>query len=98
MTNAVFIGDEITAAALRIAGVTVQVPAMSDVPRTFEQAVDDAELVIITARYARAMDEASLRAAIRRADPLVLVMPDGGNRYPPEDLEPRIDRVLGIER
>ena len=98
MTNAVFIGDEFTAAALRLTGARVQVPVMSDVPRVFAQALDDAELVIIAADYARALDEDSLRAAIRHADPLVLVMPDGGNRYQPEDLDARVDRVLGIEQ
>jgi vacuolar-type H+-ATPase subunit F/Vma7 len=97
MTNAVFIGDEITAAALRLTGVMSHTPAAEDVQRTFEKAVDDAELVIIAADYARALDDELLRAAIRRADPLVLVMPDGGNRYQPEDLDARIDRVLGIE-
>ena len=95
MTDAVFIGDEITAAALRLTGVTAL--AAGDVPRTFDTAVNEAELVIITADSARALDEELLRSAIRRADPLILVMPDGGNRYQPEDLDARIDRVLGIE-
>lgn len=95
MTNAVFIGDEITAAALRLTGVTAL--AADDVPRTFEKAVKEAELVIIAADSARALDEELLRSAIRRADPMILVIPDGGNRYRPEDLDARIDRVLGIE-
>ena len=98
MTNAVFIGDEFTAAALRLAGTRVQSPGMSDMPRVFAEALDNAELVIIAADFARALDKDSLRAAIRRADPLVLVMPDGGNRYQPEDLDARVDRVLGIEQ
>ena len=95
MTNAVFIGDEITAAALRLTGVTAL--AADDVARVFEKAVNEAELVIIAADSARALDEELLRSAIRRADPMILVMPDGGNRYQPENLDARIDRVLGIE-
>ena len=98
MTTTVFIGDEVTAAACRLAGVAAQVPKKCDVPRVFQKALSDAELVIIAADYAQALDEGSLRTAIRRADPLVLVIPDGGNRYLPEDLDARIDRVLGIER
>ena len=97
MTNAVFIGDEITAAALRLAGVTPLVPATGEVPRVFEKAIGATDLVVISADYARALDEELLRSAIRRADPLVLVIPDGGNRHQPEDLDARIDRVLGIE-
>lgn len=98
MTTAVFIGDEFTASALRLAGASVQSPGMNDMPRVFAKALGDADLIIIAADSARALDEESLRAAIRRAAPLVLVMPDGGNRYQPEDLDARIDRVLGIEQ
>ena len=97
MTTAVFIGDEITAAALRLAGVDSRVPTMSELPRAFGSAIDEAELVIISADYARELDEELLRSAIRRADPLVMVIPDGGNRHQPEDLDARIARVLGIE-
>lgn len=97
MTNAVFIGDEITAAAFRLAGVTPQASAAGDLQRVLESAVDEADLVIIAADYARTLDPELLRSAIRRADPLVLVVPDGGNRHQPEDLDARIDRVLGIE-
>ena len=96
--TAVFIGDEVTAAAYRLAGVTALVPKISDVRRVFDKAFDEADLVLIAADYARALDEESLHAAIRRADPLVLVVPDGGNRYWPEDLDARVDRVLGIEQ
>ena len=96
--TAVFIGDEVTAAAFRLAGVTAQVPKISDLRRVFEKAFDEADLVLITADYARALDEESLHTAIRRAAPLVLVVPDGGNRYWPEDLDARVDRVLGIEQ
>lgn len=98
MTTAIFIGDEFTASAPRLAGAAVQSPVPGDVPRVFAEALSHAQLVIITADYARAMDEEMLRAAIRRADPLVLVMPDGGNRQQPEDLDARVDRVLGIEQ
>ena len=97
MTTAVFIGDEITAAALRLAGVTSLAAATGDLPRLFATAMDEGDLVIIAADHARALDENLLRSAIRRADPLVVVIPDGGNRHQPEDLDARIDRVLGIE-
>lgn len=98
MVRAVFIGDEVTAAAVRLAGVTAQETKLSDAQRVFEKASDEVDLVIIAADYASALDEASLHTAIRRADPLVLVVPDGGNRHWPEDLDARIDRVLGIEQ
>jgi len=98
VTTAVFIGDEVTAAAFRLAGVATQAPKPSDVTRAFRDATRDADLVIITANYAQAIDEESLHAAIRGADPLILVVPDGGSRHWPKDLDARIERVLGIER
>lgn len=98
MTTAIFIGDEITAAALRLAGATTRSPDFRDVPRVFDEALLGADLIIITAEHAQAISEDALRAAIRRADPLILVMPDGGNRRAPEDLEARVERVLGIEQ
>jgi len=96
--RAVFIGDEFTAAAVRLAGVTVQETRTGDAQRAFEKAFDAADLIMITTDYARSLDQEILRTAIRRADPLVLVVPDGGNRDWPEDLDARIDRVLGIEQ
>jgi vacuolar-type H+-ATPase subunit F/Vma7 len=98
VATVVFIGDEVTAAAVRLAGVTAEAPEIGDVQRVFAKASDEADLVVITADYARALDEGSLQSAVRRADPLVLVVPDGGNRYWPEDLDARIDSVLGIEQ
>jgi vacuolar-type H+-ATPase subunit F/Vma7 len=98
VTTVVFIGDEVTAAAVRLTGVTAQVPKPADVQRVFEQACDAADLVMITAEHARALDEKALHSAVRRADPLVLVVPDGGNRYWPEDLDARVDIALGIEQ
>ena len=98
MTTAVFIGDEITAAAYRLAGVITRVPELGDVARVFDAAADEAGLVIIAADFAAALPADTLSDAVRRADPLVLVVPDGGHRHMPEDLAGRVDRVLGIER
>ena len=39
-----------------------------------------------------------LDAALRRADPLILVVPDAANRLAPPDLDREVDRVLGIEQ
>ena len=37
-------------------------------------------------------------ASVRRAEPLVLVVPDGSHRQLPDDIADGVDRVLGIER
>ena len=98
MTAPVFIGDEVTAAAYRLAGMVTHVPEKRDVASAFARAAGATKLLIITTEYAAALPGETLREAIRRADPLILVVPDGGNRRLPEDLDSRVDRVLGIER
>lgn len=97
MTIATFIGDEATAAAWRLIGVRTLVPEGTAVPGLFEQALADSDLVVITADVAALLPRVTLGAAIRRADPLIVMVADGGNRHVPDDLAPRVDRVLGIE-
>jgi vacuolar-type H+-ATPase subunit F/Vma7 len=98
MSAPVFIGDEVTASAYRLAGMVTRVPKKGDVANVFDAATGAATLVVISAEYAALLPGETLREAVRRADPLILVVPDGGNRRLPEDLDSRVDRVLGIER
>lgn len=98
MAAPVFIGDEVTASAYRLAGARVQTPEMRDVWSVFRRATGETDLVIVAANFAAALPEELLRTAIRKAEPLVLVVPDGSNRHVPEDLDTRVDRELEIER
>ena len=98
MTAPVFIGDETTAAAYRLAGMLTRAPKKSEVARAFNDATAESRLVILSAEYAAELPVETLRDAMRRADPLILIVPDGGNRHVPDDLDSRVDRVLGIER
>lgn len=98
MTTAVFIGDEVTASAWRLIGAHVIAVDGVAAAQAFEAALQDAELLLVTAACAAGLDSARLNAAVRRAKPLVLVVPDAANRLAPPDLDRRVDRVLGIER
>jgi len=98
MSAPIFIGDEISATAYRLAGIDTRVPGRGDVERDFEYALDAASLVVITAEFAAALPEALLDSAVRRAEPLVLIVPDTAGRRQPADLDRRVDRVLGIEQ
>jgi len=98
LTAPVFIGDEVSAAAYRLAGASVRVTGKRNVARVFGKAVAESGLLIITADLAAALPENTLRDAVRKADPLVMVVPDAGNRTEPDDLDRRVDRVLGIEQ
>ncbi len=98
MTTAVFIGDEVTASGWRLAGVRVIAVDGDAVLQAFEAALDDTDLLLITAACAAELDRARLDAAVRRAQPLVLVVPDAAERLAPPDLDRQVDRVLGIEQ
>lgn len=98
MPAPIFIGDEISATAYRLAGIDVRVPERGDVERQFDAALSAASLVVITAAFAAKLPEATLELAVRRAEPLVLIVPDTAGREQPPDLDRRVDRVLGIEQ
>ena len=98
MTNPVFIGDEVTASGWRLTGLQVIAVDGDAVAGAFEAALDDTELLLITAACAAELDSVRLDAAVRRARPLILVVPDAAGRLAPPDLDRQVDRVLGIEQ
>jgi len=98
MPAPVFIGDEVSAAAYRLAGIDTRVPQSSAVGHEFELALHAANLVVITAEFADQLSGEMLHKAVRRAAPLVLIVPDAAGRVQPADLDRQVDRVLGIEQ
>lgn len=98
MTIPVFVGDEVTASAWRLIGARTFVADGDGAAKAFDAALEEAELVLVTAASAAALDSEKLDAAVRRAKPLVLVVPDAANRVVPPDLDKAVDRVLGIEQ
>jgi vacuolar-type H+-ATPase subunit F/Vma7 len=98
VTTAIFIGDEVTASAWRLIGAQVIGVQGDGAAQAFEAALEDADLLLVTAACAAGLDSERLDAAVRRAKPLVLVVPDAANRLAPPDLDRQVDRVLGIER
>lgn len=98
MTVPAFIGDEITATAWRLVGVRATAVDEADAAQAFEAALGGTGLLLITAACAAGMDGDRLDAAMRRAEPLILVVPDAANRLAPPDLDREVDRVLGIEQ
>ena len=98
MTIPVFIGDEVTASAWRLIGARTIVVDDNGAAAVFDAALEDAELVLIAAPCAAALDGERLDAAVRQAQPLVLVVPDAAERSVPRDLDKAVDRVLGIEQ
>jgi len=93
-----FIGDEITAAAYRLAGLRTRVADRAGIAAAFDAALRDTELLLLAAPAAAMLNPAVLDAAMRNARPLVLVVPDAAGRMAPPRLDAEVDRVLGIEQ
>jgi vacuolar-type H+-ATPase subunit F/Vma7 len=94
----VFIGDEVTASAWRLVGVRAMAAEAGSAAQAFEAALGDEGLLLITAACAAELDSERLDAAVRQAQPLILIVPDAANRRAPPDLDREVDRVLGIEQ
>lgn len=98
MTSAsVFIGDELSAAGYRLAGVDARAPAPGDEAVCFETALRQARLVLLSARCARAIAPGELEAALASCAPLVVVVPDWDGTGPASGPAEKVRRVLGLE-
>lgn len=96
MTTTVFIGDEVTAAGFRLAGVQARVPDEGSEAEAFAAALEEAGLLIVTASCAARVPVDVLRGAQLRAEPLIAIVPDAANLATIPDLSNEVDRILGI--
>lgn len=99
MSAVIFIGDEITAAGYRLAGVHVLVPASeaSAISSAFEEARSQGDLVLITQEYANKLPPPLLNVALSATAPALAVVADARNRVPLVDIGSRLRRQLGVE-
>jgi vacuolar-type H+-ATPase subunit F/Vma7 len=93
----IYLGDEVTAAGYRLAGVQVRVPAPGEAGAAFDAARAQAPLVLVSAGVAARIDAAQLRAALMALQPLVLIVPDARGEVPRPDLAARLRGQLGME-
>ncbi|MBK1719618.1 V-type ATP synthase subunit F [Thiocystis violacea] len=104
MALCAFLGDALTGAGFRLAGVWVQQPRPQEMPALFERLASRAgpsgeprvELILMTAEVAESLPPARLREVQRQGWPLVLVIPDARRRYPVPDLVSSLRRQLGL--
>lgn len=97
MGPVVLLGDELHAAAFRLAGVDARHPAPDALGEAFAQAQRSASLILLTRRCADALPPQALGPALRREAPLVLVLPDLTAPAADEVMYRRMRAVLGIE-
>ena len=97
MAALVFIGDEVAAAGWRLAGVEARATLPGAEGEQLAKALQEAQLVLVSAEAAARIPEAELRAALRRLTPVTVVVPDLREAVPYPDVAARMKRQLGIE-
>jgi len=96
MPAPVFIGDALSAAAYRLAGVSALSAEPGATRALLEQARQHAELILLSAEYAAELERGE-RARIQAWErPLVLIVPDIRNRHPVVDLASDFGMRLGL--
>lgn len=97
MTRPVFIGDRLTAAGFRLAGLRTLVTEPADAGPVLREALALGGPVMITAALAARVPGAQLEQAILAADPPVAVVPDIARSREPADMRDAVRRALGVE-
>lgn len=98
MTRIYYIGDEATAAGYRLAGALTRVPDRAEAAEAFQRALaDKADMVLLSAEFADALDPQELSAALLAEQPLVAVVQDVYGRHPSPDIAREVRLALGIE-
>jgi vacuolar-type H+-ATPase subunit F/Vma7 len=93
MSALVFIGDEVAAAGWRLAGVDARASAAGAEGLELARALEEAQLVLVSAEAAARIPEPQLRTALRRLVPVT----DLREAMPYPDVAARMKRQLGIE-
>jgi vacuolar-type H+-ATPase subunit F/Vma7 len=92
-----YLGDEVSAAGYRLAGLATRVPEPGGEAAALREALAGAPLVIVSAAVAAHIPEAVLHAAQARLAPLVLVVPDVLTDAAVPDVAGRLRTQLGLE-
>jgi vacuolar-type H+-ATPase subunit F/Vma7 len=97
MSVPVFIGDELTGAGFRLAGLTVFEAVPEELEADFRRALEESPLVIITTRVAVELPQALVQSAVRRARPPVAIVPEAVGGPPLPDVDREVRAALGVE-
>jgi vacuolar-type H+-ATPase subunit F/Vma7 len=93
-----FIGDELSAAGFRLAGVDVHVlpPAPTRAAALLRRLIRDFPLLLVTAQAAASLPRDELDRVLASERPLVLVIADARGRLQPPDVSALLRRQLGM--
>lgn len=97
MHDIIFIGDEVTAAGFRLAGVTSYAPARDTLPTLLAEVAQTSAVIAMTAECAAWLPDRDL-AALELADtPLLAIVPDARGAVAAPGMGAAVRRTLGIE-
>ena len=96
MTLFALIGDEVTAAGFRLAGVEIYTPEDGEVCDRFQWLLGRVQVVLMTAERAAHVPAMELDRALAQPRPLVLVIPDVRHCVEPPDVGKRLRKQLGM--
>lgn len=96
MTAPVFIGDEISAAGFRLAGVRIRTPSSEELSSVISWARKNTSLILITEDYLTKLDKAEQQILVSQLQPPVVVVPDVRLKTPLTDLSTKLRSHLGV--
>jgi len=87
MQQALFIGDEVTAAAYRLAGLAVRTPPLEEAAAELRAAMSEMPpLLLVTTEYAARLPREELIDMLAQPEPPTLTVTDAAGRGPELDL------------
>ena len=96
MSTILFLGDDLSAAGWRLAGVRTLVARAGEESIQFSQALAQAELLLVTAGLAAKLPKSLLDRALVSTLPMVVIIPDVRGRRAVPDLVGRMQAQLGL--
>ena len=96
MSTPVFIGDEITAAGYRMAGLVTRTPDTDDILAELQRACEHAPLIIITDEYVAHLPSADRERCLSSIEPTVVVVPSIRSEASGKALVRRLRASMGV--
>lgn len=95
MARVAYVGDEVSGAGYRLAGARIYLPAPGEEWAAIERACTENELVLLSRACVERLPPAALSPLLRRATPLLLVVPDGARGE--VDIVAEMKRRIGFQ-
>lgn len=96
MTAPLFIGDEVSAAGFRLAGIRIRTPTTEELPGVIAWAQKNTSLILITADYLSRLEKSVQQRLVSQLQPPVAVLPDIRLTTPLRDLATELRSHLGV--